>query len=114
VFRKSAWEAIGGHPIENAGYDMTFIERLHKLGGRVFAEPLKHEASWVYMWGGRGYHMSGQGHDTPGKLNVIQRHSMHVESERVKGKIPTGDVELKPNWKHDYKQMLKDFTNAHK
>jgi hypothetical protein len=23
VFRKSAWEAIGGHP-ENAGYDMTF------------------------------------------------------------------------------------------
>jgi hypothetical protein len=24
VFRKSAWEAIGGHPLENAGYDMTF------------------------------------------------------------------------------------------
>ena len=114
VFRKSAWEAIGGHPIENAGYDMTFIERLHKYGGRVFAEPPKHEASWVYMWGGRGYHMSGQGHDKPGKTNVIQRHSAHVEAERTKGKIATGEIILVPKWKRDYEQMLKDFTNAHK
>ncbi len=45
VFRKSAWEAIGHHPIENAGYDMTFIERLHAYGGRLFATPPKEEAS---------------------------------------------------------------------
>jgi len=109
VFRKSAWEAIGGHPIENAGYDMTFIERLHKFGGRLFVDMPKHEASWMYMWGGRGYHMSGQGHDKPGKMNVIQRHSAHVEAERVKGNIPTGEVELVPKWKSDYKQMLANF-----
>jgi hypothetical protein len=35
VFRKSAWEAIGGHPLENAGYDMTFIESLNAYGGRT-------------------------------------------------------------------------------
>lgn len=109
VFRKSAWKAIGGHPIENAGYDMTFIERLNKYGGRLFAEFPKKQASWMYMWGGRGYHMSGQGHDKPGKTNVIQRHSAHVEAERVKGVIPTGDVQLIPKWKHDYKQMLANF-----
>ncbi len=114
VFRKSAWEAVGGHPMENAGYDMTFIEHLHKHGGRIFASPPREEASWFYMWGGRGYHMSGQGHDKPGQINVIQRHSLHVENLRMQGKIPTGEVELSPKWKHDYEQMLKDFINAHK
>ena len=112
VFRKSAWEAIGGHPLENAGYDMTFIERLHKYGGRKFAKMPDDEASWFYMWGGRGYHMSGQGHDKPGKPNAIQRHSLHIENLRNQGKIPTGDVVLNPHWDKDYKQMLKDYINA--
>jgi glycosyltransferase involved in cell wall biosynthesis len=109
VFRKSAWKAIGGHPKENAGYDMTFIERLHRYGGKLFVQMPRSEASWFYMWGGRGYHMSGEGHDKPGKMNVIQRHSAFVETERKKGRIPTGDIELNPNWKTDYVKMLKDF-----
>jgi glycosyltransferase involved in cell wall biosynthesis len=111
VFRKSAWKAIGGHPLENAGYDMTFIERINAYGGRLFAKPPKEEASWFYMWGGRGYHMSGEGTDHPGKLNAIQRHSAYIESQRVIGNIPTGEVKLVPNWKKDYTQMLKDFLN---
>jgi glycosyltransferase involved in cell wall biosynthesis len=109
VFRKSAWEAIGGHPLENAGYDMSFVENLHRNGGVLFAEMPKEDASWFYMWGGRGYHMSGQGHDTPGKANVVQRHSLYVENLRIRGKIPTGEIHLSPNWKKNYTQMLKDF-----
>jgi glycosyltransferase involved in cell wall biosynthesis len=111
VFRKSAWKAIGGHPLQNAGYDMTFIEAINAYGGRLFAKPPKEEASWFYMWGGRGYHMSGEGTDHPGKLNAIQRHSAYIESQRVIGKIPTGDVHLVPNWKNDYSQMLKNYIN---
>jgi len=110
VFRKSAWKAIGGHPLENAGYDMTFIETLHKHGGRIFAKPPKEEASWFYMWGGRGYHMSGEGTDHPGKPNAIQRHSNHIESQRLMGKIPIGEVIINPIWKVDYVQMLKDYV----
>lgn len=111
VFRKSAWEAIGGHPLENAGYDMTFIERLHKYGGRKFAEMPKEKASWFYMWGGRGYHMSGQGHDKPDQPNVIQRHSLYVENLKAQGKIPTGEITLVPKWKYDYVQVLKDHLS---
>jgi cellulose synthase/poly-beta-1,6-N-acetylglucosamine synthase-like glycosyltransferase len=110
AFRKSTWTKVGGHPIENAGYDMTFIESLHKNGQRKFVRMDKSKASWFYMWGGRGYHMSGQGHDKPGKPNVIQRHSAHIDNLRQQGKIPTGDVQLKPNWKHNYEKMLKDFV----
>ena len=109
VFRKSAWEAIGRHPLENAGYDMTFIERLHAYGGRKIVKMPDNKASWFYMWGGRGYHMSGEGHDRPGKPNAIQRHSLHIDNLRQQGKIPTGDVILKPHWNKDYKQMLIDF-----
>ena len=111
VFRKSVWEKVGGHPIENAGYDMTFVESIHALdqSKKLFAKMPKEDASWFYMWGGRGYHMSGQGDDLPGKPNVIQRHSLHIESLRLRGKIPTGDVILKPHWNKDYKQMLIDF-----
>lgn len=109
VFRKSAWKAVGGHPLENAGYDMTFIESLHKYGGKLFVKMPKEDASWFYMWGGRSYHMSGQGHDTKGKPNAIQRHSLHIENLRQRGQIPTGDVQLRPHWKKDYKQMLIDF-----
>lgn len=114
VFRKSAWKAIGGHPLENAGYDMTFIERINAYGGRLFAKPPKEEASWFYMWGGRGYHMSGEGTDHSGKLNAIQRHSAHIEKERRKGNVPVGEVNLNPHWDKDYNQMLKDFINANK
>ena len=113
VFRKSSWEAIGGHPLENAGYDMTFIEQLHKYGGRLFADPPKNEASWFYMWAGRGYHMSGEGDDKPGKPNVIKRHSSHVETLRRKGLIPTGDVNLYPHWDKDYTKMLESFVATH-
>ena len=111
VFRKSAWERIGGHPIENAGYDMTFVNKLHTLKGVIFAEPPKEEASWYYMWGGRGYHMSGAGTDVPGRLNAIQRHSAYVESLRAQGLIRTGNIKLNPHWKKDYITILKDYCN---
>ena len=110
AFRKSAWEAVGGHPDENAGYDMTFIESLHKNGKKKFVTMDKAKASWFYMWGGRSYHMSGQGHDKPGRPNAIQRHSAHIEQLKFQGKIPVGNVQLVPRWKHDYEKMLKDFV----
>jgi glycosyltransferase involved in cell wall biosynthesis len=111
AFTKKVWEAVGGHPLENAGYDMTFVQSIHALdhSKKLFAKLPPEEASWFYMWHGRGYHMSGHGTDVAGKANVIQRHSVYVENLRAKGKIPTGEIVLKPHWNKDYKQMLKDF-----
>lgn len=111
VYRKSVLEEIGGYPLENAGYDMTFIETIHKKYRKdvIIAKMEDKDASWFYMWGGRGYHMSGQGTDKPGRPNAIQRHSAHIENLRFQGKIPTGRIELKPNWKKDYKKLLEDY-----
>jgi hypothetical protein len=90
---------------------MTFIESINAYGGRLFAKPPKEEASWFYMWGGRGYHMSGEGTDHSGKLNAIQRHSAHIEKERRKGNVPVGEVNLNPHWDIDYSEMLMKYLN---
>ncbi len=111
VYSKKVWKDIGGSPLENAGGDMTLVNKIHALGRAhvIDVKMPESEASWFYMWGGRGYHQSGQGTDTPNKPNIIQRHGEHVESLRKKGKIPTGEIHLKPHWNKNYTQMLKDF-----
>jgi glycosyltransferase involved in cell wall biosynthesis len=112
VFSKKIWRQLGGHPIENAGYDMTFVIKIKTHSQNIIlANPLDNEVSWFYMWGGRGYHMSGMGTDTPDRENVIKRHSDHIESLRKQGKIPTGEVILNPHWDLNYQQLLKEYTN---
>jgi glycosyltransferase involved in cell wall biosynthesis len=112
VYSKSIWKKLGGHFLENAGYDMSFVLKIKATSSNiVIASPPDNEVSWFYMWGNRSYHMSGQGTDTPDRLNVILRHSAHVENLRQKGLIPTGNVILKPHWNKDYKEMLNEFIS---
>jgi glycosyltransferase involved in cell wall biosynthesis len=111
VYSRKAWQLVGGHPLENAGYDMTFVMAIrHASQNVVFADPSDEEVSWFYMWGGRSYHMSGQGTDIQGMPSVILRHAQHVERERLRGLIPTGRVVLKPKWRRDYKKKLNEFV----
>lgn len=111
VYSKDVWEKIGKSPLENAGGDMTLVTKIHRLGGVVNAKMPEEEASWFYMWGGRGYHQSGQGTDDGSRPNIIQRHSAHIEKLRRQGVIPTGEIQLMPKWKKDYAQMLKDYVS---
>jgi glycosyltransferase involved in cell wall biosynthesis len=113
VYSKSIWHKIGGYPMENAGYDMSFVLSIkHASNNIVFAHPKDEEVSWIYVWGGRGYHCSGMGTDTPDRPNVVQRHSEYIENLRKQGKIPTGEILLNPHWKHNYSQKLKSYINA--
>lgn len=116
VYSKKAWLQIGKSPIENAGGDMTLVTAIHNLGRDkvVLAHPSDNDVSWFYMWGGRGFHQSGMGTDTPDRPNIIQRHSEHIEQLRIKGLIPTGDVQLIPHWNKDYKQMLIEYVKNKK
>ena len=111
VYSKDVWEKIGKSPLENAGGDMTLTNRIHALGGKLNVKMPPDQASWFYMWGGRGYHQSGQGTDDGSRPNIIQRHSAHIEQLRAQGKIPTGEIQLMPKWKKDYAQMLKDYVS---
>jgi glycosyltransferase involved in cell wall biosynthesis len=101
VYSKKAWEEVGGHPLENAGYDMTFVIKLKNTfpNKTIAANPPYDKVSWIYYWGGRSYHMSGQGADQEnGRPNIIIRHSDYIESQRQLGNIPTGIIKLEPKW----------------
>ncbi len=115
VYSKAMWKSFGGYHLENAGHDMSFVMGIRGISKNiVFAAPPDNEVSFMYMWGGRGYHLSGQGTDTPNRPNVIVRHSEHIERLRKAGTIPTGDVNLHPHWKYDYAQLLKDYVGKDK
>jgi glycosyltransferase involved in cell wall biosynthesis len=110
VYSKKIWKKIGGHFLENAGYDMSFVLKIKEISNNiVLASPPDEEVSMFYMWGDRSYHMSGEGADHTGKLDVIQRHSNHIEQLRKDGKIPTGYITLNPRWNKDYIQFLKNY-----
>jgi glycosyltransferase involved in cell wall biosynthesis len=110
VYSKKVWEQIGKSPLENAGGDLTLTNKIHALGGKIDVIMPDEEASWFYMWGGRGYHQSGQGTDDGTRPNIIERHSLYIKQLKREGKIPTGDIYLKPNWNKDYSKMLKDYV----
>ncbi len=114
VFSKDAWERAGRSPLMNAGGDTEFAKNMHKLGGVTNAYPPTNEESYFYRWSlptnGGVFHQSGAGYDVPGRPNIVQRHGAFIEGLRIKGIIPTGDIVLKPKWRHDYKKMLYDFN----
>ena len=115
VYSKEAWKEIGGHPLENAGYDMTFVIKIKNTfpSKWISASPPDNEVSWIYYWGDRSYHMSGRGPDNgDDKPNVIIRHSEYIESQRQLGNIPTGDIKLDPKWEFNYIKKVKDFIEG--
>ena len=112
VFSKQAWQKVGGYPHGDAGSDMDFVISIKKAKEKVsHADPKM--PSWIYRWGNNSYHLSGLGRDREDRDNIIVRHSRHIETLRKQGKIPTGDIELKPKWKQDYVHLLKDFINKY-
>ncbi len=114
VYSKKVWEEIGGHPLENAGYDQTLCQRIRAKGGVLHAEPPDNEVSWLYRWGGGEYHMSGRGTDDGSMPNVIERNAEHVEYKRRLGLIPTGKIYLNPHWEVDYSELLCKFVENSK
>lgn len=122
VYSKKAWETIGKSPIMNAGGDMELVKAIHKLDPSKVVNAAPSKPSWFYRWslpaskenGGGSYHQSGQGYDQPGKIDIVQRNAAHVELQRMKGLIPTGNVELKPHWNHDYIEMLETYIRKNK
>lgn len=58
VYSRRIWNKLGGYPLENAGYDMSFVLNIKQNSTNIsLANPIDEEVSWFYMWGGRDYHM---------------------------------------------------------
>lgn len=115
VYSKKAWEKIGKSPIMNAGGDTVLYTKLRALGeeGYVCAFPPNEEVSWWYRWAlpVPTYHQSGAGFDVEGTPNIVMRNAAFIEQQRRNKRIPTGEINLLPHWKHDYTQKLKEYVS---
>ncbi len=111
VYSKEIFDKIGGMPLENAGYDVSFVNKVHGAKGKVVRATPDNPA-WGYYWANRSYHMSGLGTDTGERPNVIERHSEHIKKLAERGEIPLGEIYLNPHWKVDYENKFVEFKKT--
>jgi hypothetical protein len=113
VYTKQIWNDAGGYKLENTGHDMTFTQYIkHVMKCKVInAHPPDDEVSWMYLWGGRSYHMSGEGADIYNKESIIIRHQKYINELKNEKKIPIGDVYLNPKWNIDYSKLLHNYIH---
>lgn len=105
LFRKDAWEKVGGYPGINSSEDKRFNSKIHKLsaGGRVKTEPK--DVGFCYRIGSGRFNVSFFGHDRPGGLTGTQN------TDRMLAKSPqrSGRIVLSPFWKNDYEAMTRKW-----
>lgn len=112
VYSRRKWEEIGRHAHEDAGFDATFVSRMGAARARTIqADPPHREVSFCYRWGGGVYHVSGLGTDDGTRPSATVRHAEHIEALRRQGEIPTGDIQLRPRWRHDYPALVAQFCD---
>jgi glycosyltransferase involved in cell wall biosynthesis len=93
------FDQVGGY----AETDMSAIDvdLYHRLGGRKITQEVRQEDAWyVYRWGTSGsYHGSGWGGQKDG---ISELAGQFVQRQVEMGRVPTGEIELKPQWRRDY------------
>lgn len=101
VFRKSAWEQVGGYPAISDGQDAVFDRRLRELGPTP--PPLPDDPrlwAYIYRFGVSPVHLSGRAplekwYQEVGRLKVVE-----------------GSFMLRPHWRIDYERLCKQYASA--
>ena len=109
MFRKSAWERLGGYPAVDSGEDRVFVGKLQaSLPGRSLELPRK-EIGFMYGWANGAFHVSGCGENQPGKATALTRARRHVQMTPHR----RGNVQIVPRWEKDYVTMANDWLAQH-
>lgn len=116
VFTKALWNKVGGYPDHDSGEDRGFTHSLHRTSPGMNVDHPPEEHGYFYGWGTYGglvRHASydpvveaGQQSDGADKTKAF------VSDLIARGRIPKGDVLLRPHWKQDYEaEFLKWLAN---
>jgi hypothetical protein len=98
LFRRRAWQAVGGYPTVTGSQDAEMDGRLvqsAKVSCRVDEEPL-HKRDWyyIYRWGVSPCHLSGAP-DMQGFYDSLEL-----------ARTAAGRFVLEPHWRQDYPAMV--------
>lgn len=95
---------VEGYPHTDLGCDQEFEKRIQLLRPNVeLATPVEaEEIYYIYRWGGTGsYHLSN--------LCTLQAVAAHIERQADLGRVPQGEIQLRPDWKADYRDLVRTF-----
>lgn len=112
MFKKSAWEKVGGYPHKNSGEDVEFRRKLAQhTHGREFPCPPP-EIGFIYGWANGPFNISGFGPDQPQRSTGLQEAAKLVRKHSPR----VGRVVLRPQWRKDYwlqtRKWLKENGHA--
>ena len=99
---KRLFDEIGGYPEKDqCSIDVEFIQKINDKLKRQYSKTIPIEdAFYIYRWSSiDSYHGSGWG---PDKTDVSEAVEKLIEAKARQGSVPTGLVELKPNWRYEY------------
>jgi len=97
MFRKSAWEAVGGYP-EVSGPQDARMDGLMRRKCDTCSNPLPMANWWyIYRWGVSPTHLSSRGKESDLYYDQVGTHP-----------IEEGQFQLSPHWRNDYTKMIAD------
>lgn len=114
VFRKTAWEKVGGYSSMNTGEDWNFVHKLENAKNNLGINggfPQSSEIGYVYTWGGDAFHRAilslNDISENKKDSNELVRKLVLKDIEMKR--IPSGRIQLIPQWKHDYAGLVNNF-----
>ena len=109
---KRAWMGVGKYNAQNTGEDANFLGRVTGMFNGLTVQLSPQDASYGVSWNDETFHVSGEGEDKPGRATGTDAVAAWTELRMGALFEPTGVIELKPHWKHDYVTMLKTFNGG--
>ena len=109
MFKRSAWEAVGGYPQMDSGEDDVFRKALiQKTKGKTLqCEP--REIGFIYRFGHGLYNISSFGRNSDGSKTGLQKCDQKL---RARGGGKGGVFELRPHWDCNYFVITRKWLGA--
>jgi glycosyltransferase involved in cell wall biosynthesis len=102
LFRRRAWQAVGGYPAVSGREDMDMDRALNRhpdVRCRVDEEPLRlPDWYYIYRWGVSPSHLSA-GPDMQGRYDALGE-----------APVAAGRFQLRPHWREDYSALVAAAT----
>lgn len=114
-FTRQLFDRAHGYAHMGSGQDMDLELALEKIigKGKNFNGIAPADIYYLYRWGGTGtFHLSGFGRDQPGATTGNDKVELFVRKQIDAGRVPTGEIELRPRWCRDYVAMARDYVTA--
>ena len=112
---RDLFDTVRGYVAEGSGYDQTFERFLkQQFPGSTSTFDIKlAEIYYIYRWSGTGsYHMSGFADYVAGQNVGHNEVEAFVQERAARGQIRRGTIWLKPHWKSDYQQLVKETIHS--